>query len=296
MKMKGSLLFVLLVLFSSAIKAEERFSCYDVLYKRYERSYDQEWFLKIMASRVYDQFAFVKDGWMVKDKKPSEVQTTRIGRFFYALARAELLWTTGVAIEKDLPDSLSRLEALIKEDPSNAIFYAYKAVVENQLGKPEAAKATLAEMNTAAREYNSYYLNWNRNLIKSFSKNIEEYLGSVMFISAMPRPDFSEIGKLAKKLNVNLERLGRFMVKEGLEAKEEDSYSTWDALEYSIGRELISKVRKPGIPTLSDLFKKYPYTVSEIYLEMYSDPALCTDKAIDTYLENGRMDHLRKIE
>lgn len=295
MKLK-CLLIVLLAFVSGFSKASEGFNCYKALMDRYKNSYDQDWFQKLMISRPSGQYALVKDGWIASDQKPLETQTTRMGKFFYALARGGLLWSNQNLIEKDLLDSLNRFEALLKEEPNNAAFYIYKAAVENELGKVEAAKATLTDMNAIARYYDSYYLEWKRELFKNYSKNIEEYLASVIFTTAMPRPDAIKIVGLGKTLNMNLERLGRFMVKEGLAAKEEDSYSTWDALEYSVGYSFISAVRKPRIPSLADLFKKHPYQVSEDYIEMYTDPKLCTGKAIDAYLENGRMEQLSKIE
>lgn len=197
----------------------------------------------------------VVGSWYYERKAPDDESSTS-GKFFEALAKANLL---SGAPEQDQPKDVEALKLLMQvaaEDRDNAAPWVYAAIIAERNADPQGAQTNLAVARTKTK-YDSYLTTFAQTLYKDV-KHPADYYEAVGVWSQVPVPSTSE---LAHILQTNKE--AGTAVAHLLTQKQPSEPDLLDIdvvpIEYSVGRSTLNKFEPGnGLPSLGELMRRAP--------------------------------------
>lgn len=207
------------------------------------------------------------------------------GKFFLALAKADLLKGTKVVQDED--SALRLLEQVAAADPQNSAPLLFAAIIENRRGNRERSKEFLKETNRSSH-FNSYLKDFTFALFDGV-RTPSDLLTAQEIWSTAPVPDYMalrEILKESKQQNVASQ-----LVEDGLRIdRDRITDLSWIPIEYAVGKRLLDSYGKgTDMPEYRDLLQQHPSTLEQSGERIVSKlDSTCDIKSIEDEVETVR--------
>lgn len=161
--------------------------------------------------------------------EPQAQETTTSGKFFLALARADLL--DGKKIHPNLNESFGLINEVINEDPTNSAPLLFAAVIAEKFRRFDEARKYIEQLQTTTH-YNSYVSDHYHQIFASV-ESLKDFMSAAQIQSSSPIPAMSDALKLLKKYR--LKNVAEQLVQPVIDNRSAIMEFDWLPVEYSMG-------------------------------------------------------------
>lgn len=214
---------------------------------------------------------------------PAETKNSKIDKFFYALALANLLGGARYSAHFNETKAISLLEEVAEIDPENSASLVFMAIIyDRQKNKPRVENL-INIINSRTIRFDTYMMEIRRRLI-SIVKSPEEFLAITNIFTNHPVPNMLVVENFAIKHSVDI--LADQLTADALNTNNTVSDYQWWPLDYSVGVAISEKLR-PGFKVMKyrDLIKQkeeLSEDTSFTALSNYYDT--CSIKYLESYI------------